>query len=88
MTSRCGSLRPSIYANVRCIDDVIAIEGQVQHPRCTVRLAVGIRNDSAVELPGDVGLDSRIPKLESGHKSGNGGNQHACFDFARDEYRV
>ena len=28
VTSRCGTLRPSIYADVRCIDDVIAIEGQ------------------------------------------------------------
>ena len=27
VTSRCGSLRPSIYADVRYIDDVIAIEG-------------------------------------------------------------
>ena len=25
--SRCGSLRPFVYADVRCIDDVIAIEG-------------------------------------------------------------
>ena len=27
VTSRCGSLRPSIHADVRYIDDVIAIEG-------------------------------------------------------------
>ena len=29
VTSRCVSLRPSMYADVRCIDDVIAIEGPV-----------------------------------------------------------
>ena len=28
MTPRCGSLRPFIHADVRCIDDVIAIEGR------------------------------------------------------------
>ena len=28
LTSRCGSLQPSIYADVRYIDDVIAIEGR------------------------------------------------------------
>ena len=27
MVPRCGSLRPSIYVDVRYIDDVIAIEG-------------------------------------------------------------
>ena len=31
-TSRCGSLRPSIYADVGCIDDVIAIEGHYSTP--------------------------------------------------------
>ena len=29
VTSRCVSLRPSMYADVRCIDDVIAIEGHI-----------------------------------------------------------
>ena len=28
LSFRCGSLRPSIHADVRCIDDVIAIEGR------------------------------------------------------------
>ena len=31
VTPRCGSLRPSIHADVRCIDDVIAIEGFWHH---------------------------------------------------------
>ena len=72
VTSRCGSLRPFIYADVRYIDDVIAIEGKIENASLNFRSPPSSWGISSYPFNATIGFKNLPSQSRSGVVGLNG----------------